>query len=252
MAIHDLIHHLRARTYVEIGVERGRIFLSVRAQRKIGVDPCNQFYKSMFSYGLKWELRKWELRRSIVAGKWNQLLGREDPCFFEMTSDDFFCRMPDLFSEHKIDVALVDGEHTYEQAYRDVENCLRFLAPAGVILMHDCRPATAAQAVRAKSLQEAACINQADLDWEGWWCGDVWKAVVRLRTRRDLKVFVLDCDMGLGIVTPGKPDSVLSFSPDEIARMSYSNLEKDCTALLNLKPEGYFYEFLKIHPRATL
>lgn len=246
-AISALIHHLHAETYLEIGVELGRVFLSIRARRKIGVDPCNQFYKSMFSHGLKWELR-----RSILAGKWNKLLGREKPLFFEMTSDEFFGRKPDLFSEHKIDIALVDGEHTYEQAYKDVENCLRFLAPAGVILMHDCRPGTSAQAVPAKSLQEAAYINKADRTWEGFWCGDVWKAVVRLRTHRDLEVFVLDCDMGLGVVTQGKPDSVLSFSPEEIADMSYTDLKKDRTVLLNLKPEGYFYEFIEKHHRATV
>ena len=75
---------------------------------------------------------------------------------------------------------------------------------------------------------------------------------MRLRTRRDLKVFVLDCDMGLGIVTQGKPDSILSFSHEEIARMNYSDLKRDCAALLNLKPEGYFNEFLEKHHRATV
>lgn len=246
-AIPALIQHLQARTYLEIGVEYGRVFLSIRARRKIGVDPCRQFYKSMFSRGLPGKLR-----RSIWSGTWRRLCGLETTRFFEMTSDEFFRRAPGLFARHTIDVALVDGEHTYEQAYRDVENCLRFLAPGGVIVMHDCRPMTAAQAVHAKSLQEAQRLNRADSDWNGWWCGDVWKAVLRLRTRRDLEVFVLDGDMGLGIVTRGTPDSVLSFSPEEIERLSYADLEKDCTALLNLKPGGYLYDFLKKHPRAGL
>ena len=36
----------------------------------------------------------------------------------------------------------------HEQALRDVEHCLRHLAPGGLIVMHDCLPATAAEAAR--------------------------------------------------------------------------------------------------------
>jgi hypothetical protein len=186
----------------------------------------------------------------MLMGKCLELLGREKSHFFQMTSDEFFSQATSVFSESKIDVALVDGLHLYEQALADVENCLRYLAPAGVVVMHDCNPVTPAQAVRARSFEEAVAVNRHETTWNGWWSGDVWKAVVRLRTRRDIEVLVLDCDMGLGIVAQGTPHDVLPFSPDEIAQMSYVDLERNRSRLLNLRPEGHFVEFLRRHSRA--
>ncbi len=243
-ALSALIGHVRAETYLEIGVEFGRVFLNIRAPRKIGVDPHNACLPKLLARGVSWH------DRSMVLGiRWNTLLGRERTYFFEMTSDEFFRRNSGLFARGQIDVALVDGEHTCEQAYRDVQNCLRFLSPHGVILMHDCRPVTAAHAVRAASLGEAQLINRRVPDWDGAWCGDVWKAIPRLRARPDLQVFVLDCDMGLGVVTRGAPENLLPLSGEELDSLSFSDYEKNRDSLLNLKPESYFYDFLRAHPR---
>ena len=44
----------------------------------------------------------------------------------------------------------------------------------------------------------------------GVWSGDVWKAIVYLRsTRPDLRVAVLKCDLGVGIVRKGSPESTI-------------------------------------------
>ena len=76
--------------------------------------------------------------------------------------------------------------------------------------------------------------------------GDAWKAVVSLRSSQDaLRVFVLDCDCGLGIVTRGRPDSMLDYTPDRLAGMEYEDLVADQERLLNLKPAVYADEFLK-------
>ena len=107
---------------------------------------------------------------------------------------------------------------------------LQCLAPGGLIVMHDCNPRTLGAA--APSLEEA----EANPDDAGWWNGDVWKAVVRLRTLADIRVRVLDADEGLGLVTPGTPDSVLQLSDAEINRLSFADLEQDRAELLNLVP----------------
>jgi hypothetical protein len=82
--------------------------------------------------------------------------------------------------------------------------------------------------------------------WTGFWCGDVWKAIVRLRaTRNDLRVFVLDCDYGIGVVYRGTPEGSLDISNAEIETMTYKDLQRDKKAILNLKPQEYLYEFLR-------
>ena len=96
---------------------------------------------------------------------------------------------------------LVDGLHTAEQAYRDVDHALEHLAPGGD------RDARLQSAIGDEGTADDAGSQGSNLpDWDGYWNGDVWKAVMRLRTREDINVAVMDCDHGLGIVTRGVPD----------------------------------------------
>lgn len=229
----------RTYTYLEIGVSKGHTFLSVGARRKIGVDPRNQLkLRDVFSQKGEWPLKFWKLW-SLAK----QSLKLEKSFFFEMTSDDFFYRIPHVFSEYKIDTVLIDGLHTYQQAVRDVLNCCKYLSPHGVIIMHDCNPQTYAEAVPAESIEQAAALNVPGWDW--LWCGDVWKSIVYLRSQiHDLNAFVLDADRGLGIVTKGKPETVLSYTQEAIEKMDYKDLEKNRAELLNLKPVSCFYDFI--------
>jgi hypothetical protein len=44
------------------------------------------------------------------------------------------------------------------------------------------------------------------------WSGNVWKAIAQLRSlRHDLRIAVLDCDFGVGIMRKGFPESRLSY-----------------------------------------
>ena len=70
-----------------------------------------------------------------------------------------------------------------------------YFSDGGVIFLHDCRPLTERRAIPASSFRQAKGINVPG--WDGFWNGDVWKAIVHLRSlRKDLKVCVLDCDRG--------------------------------------------------------
>ena len=92
--------------------------------------------------------------------------------------------------------------------------------------MRRLQPLNEAAAHPAQSLAEAA-----SLDLPGWtdqWCGDVWKTICHLRsTRTDLRVFVLDSDYGLGIITRGQLEDCLNFSSEHIEGMSYDDLSRD-------------------------
>ncbi len=141
-----------------------------------------------------------------------------------MASDDFFETKASLL-KNGLDVVFIDGLHTYEQSLRDVQNSLKLLKEDGVIIMHDCNPESESIAYPASSCQSAASLK---LDgWTGEWSGDVWKTIAYLRsTQKNLHVFVLDCDYGLGIITKGIPENMLEFYKEEIEELSYDDLKK--------------------------
>jgi hypothetical protein len=208
------------RIYLEIGIRSGHTFLRIRAGRKLAVDPSPRL--GTFKR-IRWWLRNPSNLRSRM---------------FRMTSDEFFSGHAGLFADSGLDIAFIDGLHTYQQSLRDVENCLALLNAGGVILMHDCSPPSEAAAAPAGSPDEAA---QSDLPgWEGMWCGDVYKTILHLRSRRrDLRVSVLDCDNGVGVVEPGQPESMLDLSLETIRALGYLDLEANRREWLNLKsPEA--------------
>ncbi len=213
-------------TYLEVGVRRGASFGGIFAALKIGVDP-------------RLSLNRRARLRHLLRQK---VLGLRAERLFEMTSDRFFGQAEALVPGLRIDAALVDGLHTYDQSRRDVDNILRYLAPRGVVVLHDCNPTTAAMAYPASSLAEAVAARPAG--WSGQWTGDVWKTIVHLRARRtDLHVLTLDCDFGVGVVTRGHPESRLDLTPAEIAALGYEDLAARRPELLNLKGPEEFLSF---------
>ena len=221
--IQQIIEKLGAKHYLEIGVDKGTNFFPIRVKHKVAVDPA-------FRFRLKHRLLGGLKNPSNITAQYN-----------EVTSDEYF---EGLKGDERFDVAFVDGLHTHEQSLRDVENTLDILNDHGVIIMHDCNPDHPAAAHPATSVEEMYDINPPG--WNRMWCGDVWKAICSLRSKRnDLNVFVLDCDFGLGIVHRGTPDSSLSLTSEEIMKMNYDDLERDRELLLNIKPESYFETFLE-------
>ena len=97
------------------------------------------------------------------------------------TSNDFF-----RTNKKKFDLIFIDGLHHYEQVIEDIDNAIDILNDNGHILVHDCLPRTIA--------------HQAIPRYRGSWNGDVWKAIVDLRTRKNLEVFTCEIDFGVGII----------------------------------------------------
>ena len=219
--IQRLINATNAKTYLEIGVNNGRCFLRIKARRKIAVDPAMKIPAG----------RK---LKHIIKNPFN-LYSR----YFEKTSDDFFRDRAE--ATKKPDIVFVDGLHTYEQSLRDVLHSFAVLQDGGLVLMHDCNPPTATAAFPAASMDDANNLE----DYKGVWNGDVWKAVVHLRSlHADLEVFVLDCDHGVGVVRKGVPTDMLNFSENEIAQLTYDDLARNRKRFLNLKAPDYFEEFV--------
>lgn len=104
VALNMIATAIRAVTYLEIGVQHGRVLRAVRVNIKVGVDP-----------------------------------DPASPALHHMTSDAYF---QTLNPAARFDLIFVDGLHLAEQVERDVENALKHLTPGGVILLHDCSPPT--------------------------------------------------------------------------------------------------------------
>ncbi|MRS60038.1 class I SAM-dependent methyltransferase [Larkinella terrae] len=216
--IEALMRQKKLKNYLEIGVANGHIFFRVKSSFKLAVDPA-------FSFDRLRRVGKAILNPANLANQ-----------YFEKTSDAFFAEDAErVIATTPLQLALIDGMHEYQFALRDVENTLHYLSDDGVIILHDCNPLTPGAAVPYE-------------EWvEGQWNGDVWKTVVHLRSQRpDLNVFVLDTDQGLGIVTRKKPESMLDFTPSQIARLTYEDFAQNRTHWLNLKSPDYFYAYFGI------
>lgn len=220
--IQALLNKRRSPAYLEIGVQSGKNFFSIKAGDKTAVDP-------QFAFPLKERIR-W------VFKNYSNLAAR----YYEITSDRYF---EIINSSKKMDVIFIDGLHTYDQSLRDVINSLSILKENGVIVMHDCNPPHKTAAYPSQSIEEAAAANLSS--WTNEWCGDVWKTICFLRsTRKDLRVFVLDTDYGLGIITRGDAEESLALSAAQVDAMTYDDLDRNREALLGLKNRDYFLEFL--------
>ena len=212
-----------ARTYLEIGVAGGAVFFRVKAKHKIAVDPRFGFSKiKQIRYLIKNPLNVWNK-------------------YYEMTSDEYFKSRSGDIEQSGIDIAFVDGLHTFEQSLKDVQNCLRYLNKGGIIILHDCNPPSESAAFPATSLDHAISENLSG--WTGDWCGDVWKTIVYLRSLdNNLRIFVLDCDMGVGIITRGSPDAMLDFTEEQVDMLSYQHFENRRVELLNLKKPQFIVD----------
>lgn len=209
--------------YLEIGVSKGQAFARISADVKIAVDPA---------------FRLTDQTRERADSK------ARATHYFETTSDAFFENEGAFLSRHPIDVALIDGLHTYEQVVRDVEYTLRHLRDDGVIFLHDCNPPFELAGRRAESW-EAFIAEQKGPLVIGIWNGDVWKAIVHLRSMRpDLVVGVLKCDQGVGFVKRGVPETTLPYTAEQVEALTYGDLKADRKGLLNLKPARYLAELL--------
>lgn len=202
----EIINYLLAKTplhsYLEIGVKAGSTFLNIRSSKKVAVDPDFKIKPSFKAY-------KYFKYPAQIASK-----------YYDLTSDDFFREIaPKRYGKRRVDIVLVDGMHTYENAFRDIVNALAFLNEDGVILVHDSNPATASA--------EVSFADWANRGFSGVWNGDVWKAIYHIREKiPHLNAFVVDNDYGVGIITKKKGafNNTDSKIDEKIAALSYDDL----------------------------
>ena len=228
--LNAIIKKKNIQNYLEIGVNRGKCLFNIKgAKNRFAVDPFFNF-------------STWKKIRGIVLNTDNLR-----NTFFEVTSDNFFNQNQSLLQSNKIQLAFIDGLHTYEQALADTLNTLKNATDDVIIVLHDCNPLDALAAHPAISIDHARAELKDHKDWKNIWNGDVWKTIVAIRKNHpDVTAFVLDTDHGLGFVYKKQrtnlPDVFNSIN--DIASLEYDFFENNRADLIDLKPVSYFDTFL--------
>ena len=168
--VNRLVAELGASRYLEVGVHKGLTLETVTARERTAVEPAPMFDTGHLPAGVQ-----------VYCG----------------TSDDFFAS---IGPEVTFDLVFVDGLHVYEQAYRDVINAFRHLAPAGLVLVDDVVPDDEVSAMRDR---HESARRRAELGLAGQgWNGDVFVVLAVLRDHHPELSFRV-------IVGPGNEQAVV-------------------------------------------
>jgi hypothetical protein len=145
----------------------------------------------------------------------------------QMTSDDFFKSIKE--SGKLYDIIFIDGLHHSNQVDIDIENSLLHLRDNGVIILHDCNPGEELYTLvpRVSSI----------------WHGDVYKSVLRFRSKSLHSFYTIDTDCGCGVILKDyKEDTQNDVEEYKKAMSSWSYFFENKTKLLNLISVQQFNE----------
>ena len=135
--------------YLEIGVAKGATFHSVRAARKVGVDPKFGF----------------DEKQTAAADRSGE--------YHRVTSDSYFGSV--IKPSDKFNVIFLDGLHTSDQTLRDLLNAVDYLSPKGIIVIDDAIPISYPASLRDR--QEFFALREALNIKGGSWMGDVFRLI---------------------------------------------------------------------------
>jgi len=188
--INGIIKEHGFKSYLEIGVNDMKNFNAIECDDKTGVDPN-------------------------VKGE----------NIYTISSDAFFENSYDYKdSGDGFDCIFIDGDHTYKQSKKDLENSLKLLKEGGLILLHDTNP---------NNIKEITPNNNGKA-----WCGEVWKTVLEAKWDGYVIQTIPD-DYGLTIITGEQKKfegEIIQVTPQEFIKnksslmnfVSYNDYIKSC------------------------
>ena len=131
------------------------------------------------------------------------------------TSDQFFDQ-----NKNNFDIIFIDGLHHYSQVLKDINNSLKILNKNGFILVHDCLPRSLAQ--------------QAVPRYRASWNGDVWKAIVELRTKSNLNIFTSQIDFGVAIIQISENKKLLKLDINNFSKLKFKDYYYNYKEFMNI------------------
>ena len=142
-----------------------------------------------------------------------------------MTSDKYFQTNNDKF-----DIILIDGLHTYDQVRKDIFNSIDRLNPNGMIIMHDCLP--------------AKIWNQVVPRIYHYWNGDVWKAIVEMRTLKNYDTYTCFADHGLGVIFKRENKNKLDINFQNFKELKFSDYYYNQHKFMNIISVDKLYDLI--------
>ena len=131
------------------------------------------------------------------------------------TSDEFF-----KINKKYFDCIFIDGLHLYNQVKKDIYNSLDCLNNSGVILLHDCLPNTV--------------YDQAVPRCKYHWNGDVWKAILEIRTKKDLDTYTCYADQGIGVIFKRTNKNLLKIDSNNFSKIKFSDYFSNHKEYMNI------------------
>ena len=131
------------------------------------------------------------------------------------TSNQFFDK-----NVEKFDCIFIDGLHEYYQVKKDIENSLKFLNDDGMILLHDCLPNN--------------YFEQATPRCQWTWNGDVWKAIVECRSKKNIDVYTIYADHGIGVIFKRPNKNLLNYHLNDYKNISFKVYYDNYKKLMNI------------------
>ena len=167
-------HFVKPNLYLEIGIETGKALAFANPPTlAIGIDPN---YKISHHFKAATKL-------------------------YKLPSNSFFSDVDlnEAFDHQKIDMAFIDGLHTFDQALMDFINVEKNAHRDTIVLFHDVIPVIPETANRERSTY--------------FWVGDTWKVLIILKKYRpDLKLIAIPTlHSGLGVASRLDPSSNILF-----------------------------------------
>jgi glycosyltransferase involved in cell wall biosynthesis len=162
--INKLISENNLKSYLEIGVSNPWVnFLNINCPHKVSVDPC------------------------MVCEAWSRESIEQFKPFIthQMTSDEFFAHNNEYF-----DIVFVDGDHSYEQSLRDLNNAIKTVPVGGFIVLHD-------------AMADSFIATKIENLGKGPYNGGVWNTVVsaiRSPAAKYLQIGTFPYDWGVCVI----------------------------------------------------
>ena len=133
----------------------------------------------------------------------------------KLKSCDFF-----KINKKKYDCIFIDGLHTYEQVIKDITNSLNCINQNGIIFVHDCLPNN----VYEQNVPRSTYV----------WNGDVWKAIVEMRTKKDVQTYTINADYGIGVILKKKNQDTLYINETNFKKLKFKDFYYNHKNWLNI------------------
>jgi len=135
---------------------------------------------------------------------------------FRGTSDDFFVQ-----NNQHYDCIFIDGLHEYDQVSKDIKNSLKYLNNDGVIFLHDCLPSSISKQY----------VPRCRYSWNG----DVWKAIVEVRTWENFDVCTCLIDQGIAVIKKRKNQDQINLKVKNFKKLSFKFFYENHTKIIRIK-----------------